>query len=453
MKRSKLKHEFTPFSLSIKLSSKFIYSKKDEDGNVEKVTPITALNFDSLLLTPYGYPKMKPSLKKKIIKGLKQLIYPSNPKTSLFVCDNIPSQVLYAQGKFIYTPHRSMGFYPKISLPYKLHIGNYSFSQQEEMLLYDMFHDDIEGFFYFAKFMASAYMVNIFTKKATVILVNQEYHTEFTEIFMSLLNHQTEFVSYNDCVYTDIQNTNPFIANFNRCAALLVDGLIENNTFSRLRSLVKSNFQETKDVLAGKIRYRNNIPLVLITTDKNYAEFFASHIPSNIISMVNFSGPVTFDMQNFYQLHQALVLCGIKYISNTDNFKQKRVLKEMTDDDITTRFVSLYCSKEDKSYTSKLELRKAFKLFTDTLYPEFGGNSAAVCNLLKEMGHNGSHKKRLKPLTNPVSVLAGVYFNKIRFDSDMEKYTISNIINNTNLCGFEKILAELNSAVLASETN
>ena len=167
MKRSKLKHEFTPFSLSIKLSSKFIYSKKDEDGNVEKVTPITALNFDSLLLTPYGYPKMKPSLKKKIIKGLKQLIYPSNPKTSLFVCDNIPSQVLYAQGKFIYTPHRSMGFYPKISLPYKLHIGNYSFSQQEEMLLYDMFHDNIEGFFYGSLYYSTIggcfFLLSIFT--------------------------------------------------------------------------------------------------------------------------------------------------------------------------------------------------------------------------------------------------------------------------------------------------
>ena len=37
-------------------------------------------------------------------------------------------------------------------------------------------------------------------------------------------------------------------------------------------------------------------------------------------------------------------------------------------------------------------------------------------------------------------------------DSDMEKYTISNIINNTNLCEFEKIMAELNSAALASET-
>jgi len=147
-------------------------------------------------------------------------------------------------------------------------------------------------------------------------------------------------------------------------------------------------------------------------------------------------------------MHQALVCCGMKYISLTrDTNTTKSKIKQMSDNDIISKFVYEYCSNDINSVVSKKILRDSFILFADTLYPEFSGNSASVCNYLTNLEYDGHHKKRLQPDTNPVAIFRGLYFNKLKFDADMKKYNLVKMVlqDKKELSGFDKILEEINS--------
>ena len=140
----------------------------------------------------------------------------------------------------------------------------------------------------------------------------------------------------------------------------------------------------------------------------------------------------------------------MKYINKQPALRSISRLKAMSNKDIVSKFVNDYCRNEPQSVTSKLELRNAFKQFTEALYPHYRGNSSAVCNLLRDMDYDGTHKTRLENGKNPVAVFRGVFFNKHKFETEIKNYILPTLppVSNEHLCGFEKILNELKTATL-----
>ena len=73
-----------------------------------------------------------------------------------------------------------------------------------------------------------------------------------------------------------------------------------------------------------------------------------------------------------------------------------------------------------------------------------------MCNLLRDMDYDGTHKTRLEKQKNPVAVFRGIYFNKPKFEIDMKPYILEEVneIPNKSLTGFEKIMYEIRSTML-----
>ncbi len=435
----------------INLNGIICYCNKNGLGVAVSGTPVTAMNFDNVLLKPWGYPDMSSSLKKRIIKNLKYLMLPIKAPNDFGVYDKSCNCVFSQKTKFVYVPNDSGVSIFGTKLPYSMQHGYYNFHDNTIEILRSMFNNDYAAFSNFAQFMFTAYSNILPIKKATIIVTSPKNNEAVTLFLRRLFLENIVWLNVYDLTDVTFQNTNPFVANFNNKQILLITNDPPINNFSRLRALVYSTYQRVTDSVSGMIKYKNTIPVMVITSDKEYANWFKQHINSNIISLEHYPLDKLIHPNDLLRLHQTLVFCGMRNISEKlTSYRAVRRLKDMTDKDIVSKFVKDYCSGDDKSVTSKLELRTAFKQFTDAWYPQYAGNSNAVCNLLRDMDYDGTHKTRLEKGKNPVAVFRGIYFNKPKFEIDIKSYNLEEVnkIPHETLDGFEKIMYEIYSTML-----
>ena len=266
-----------------------------------------------------------------------------------------------------------------------------------------------------AKLTASAYLNDIPFKNAVIFLAEGQAYENVKMFFLKLFNsnvyllHDVNMKNYDDYIISNIFGCNAYI---------LEDSAVPLN-IANIRKLVKSTYFEIKDRLIGKIRFKNKVPFIFLTSSRESAKLFNSRIKSTIIVPDNdLPSMESISDADFVQLRQMLVLYGMKLMSSRTVIEDKADIS-FSDKKIIASFIDDYCTKTDTGFASKLELREAFAEYTKARYPYFKSPPIAICNRLVDLGYDGTHKKRMNGHPNPIAVFKGIEFNRKRFEEDM----------------------------------
>ncbi len=407
------------------------------------------------------YPNMPQKLKKTYISALKKCTpkkYPnSNPianmsfyKSSDYLFDSAGKSIKYKNEQLIAQPHNNSDYLYNF-LPQSFIYEEYSFSEQTADLLAKITNNSRKSFNSLAKLTAAAYLNGSPLKSATVIIANGNSYNDIEKFFVRLFNgHICCLSNYH---YNTVEsNYNVYLnSKFQHCKAYIIKGETSPANYKGIRQLVKSTYFEVKDEAAGKIRFKNTIPLIVLTKSEEYAKQFNIQVKSDIIRIDSDSLPTDkiYDYE-FAMLRQALSLYGFRLFSAPPSAKKSDVRLERgrSDEAIVNSFINQFCKAEPEGFASKSELRDAFAEYTAIYYPYFKSAPIAVCNRLRDMGYDGKHKKRVDGCDNPVAIIRGIEFDRVKF-TKRTKFRIEpeekSGNENTEQAQFD-ILSELNSA-------
>lgn len=303
-------------------------------------------------------------------------------------------------------------------------MGEYKISNTTKSILRKITGNNPNSLKALAMLTAAAYSNDLPLKKAIIIKTDDTSHNAVEHFFRIL---------YDNNIYTldcgALKNANMFFYAYANTlltsgGVYLLKGDLDVN-FDTIKNLVKSNYFEAKDKKSGKHRYKNKLPLIVLTENKDYAEKFACRVNSYTINVdKNFQSIDPSFAEDIIHLRQALALYGLKLLSKP----QKKTLPKnnaMSIKAIAKEFADLYCKPKDNKYTSKTELRDAFNKYLAAYYPASKEPPIAICNHFADHGFKTT-KKRSDKNTNPIWVINGIEFNVEKFNKDMAPHTINN---------------------------
>ncbi len=387
----------------------------------EQAIPLT--NITSQIL---HYPNMPQKLKKTYISALRKHTpkkYPnSNPitntsfyKSSDCLFDSVGKSIKYENGQLIAKPHNNSGYLYNF-LPQSFIYEDYSFPEQTADLLAKITNNSRKSFNILTKLTAAAYLNGSPLKSATIIIADGNSYNDIENFFVRLFNGRICYLSsyhFN----TVESNYNIYLnSKFQYYKAYIIKNETPPANYKGIRQLVKSTYIEAKDNAVGKIRFKNRIPLIVLTKDEEYAKQFNIQVKSEIIRIDSDSLPIDkISDYEFAMLRQALSLYGLKLFSAPPKKEKNRRERGRSDEAIVNSFIQQFCKTEPESFVSKSELRGAFFEYTEIYYPYFKSKPIAICNRLRDMGFDGKHKKRVDGCGNPVAVIRGIEFDRVKF--------------------------------------
>ena len=296
--------------------------------------------------------------------------------------------------------------------------GEYRISDATKNMLRKITGGNPDSLKALAMLTAAAYSNDLPLNKA-IIMVADASSCEVVDSFFRIL------FDYN--VYTlkrsALKNVNSFFTAYKD--TLLMNGgtyiFKEDSTvnFSTVKNIVKSNFIEVKDKKAGTIRFKNKIPLIVLTKSEDYADKFGCRINSYTINVdKDFKYIDSSFMNDLIPLRQALALYGLKLLSNPTKNTRLPKNNAASIKTVVKEFAELYCKSGSNKYTSKTELRDAFNKYLSVHYPSLKEPPIAICNHFTEHGFK-TVKKRTDKYENPIWVIQGIEFNAEKFNNDI----------------------------------
>lgn len=422
------------------------FVKYSNDKHQSKLyLPVTAENFNRNLL--YEFPSMTDTLKKRIVKMLKKeaekLTFPEDNKgffTGTF-CN-----VFYRENGFCLKPnmgnirsknHDAIPTAPLLMANEKIaiHESTYKFFDN----IFDCIKtaetpNSFEAFVSLAKIVAAAYITSYKYNTATIIQTNNANHDNIIYLIHAIFGSEFLYLHPNDYNREKFHETLHFQSYFNNTKLLLLfaDKYVLTQ-YEGLRNLVQGNTQEIKDPIAGKIKYKSRRPVVIITNNEKTAQKLSKQFRKSKILKFDTTLDIVFQYfqnpERMFNVRLVLLLLGMKLLSDNQNHPATPKLKELSDENIESKFIEAYCSKSENDFVSKAILKNAFNKFTEKCYPQYKGKSIRICHRLLELEGTESAKKRIVKGTNPVAVIKGVYFDSLRFESSMKE--IDNLENKT----------------------
>ncbi len=244
--------------------------------------------------------------------------------------------------------------------------GNYNFSDKLKNTLAKITGNNHRSLKALAMLTAAAYTNDLPLKTAVVIVTENVsdsmlffaklFEYNLVRLTSAGVKNQKEFFS----VYVDFL--------FASGGAYIINDEQPLN-FDIIRKMVKSVYFNINDNAAGKIRFKNNIPLIVLTKSKDYAEKFKNQVKSYIITTDTELNCVN-DISDyeFIQLRQALALYGLKLLNSPQNDESLTSSDAPGDDDVIKKFAKQFCRKREDAFVSKSELKDAFKKYTTAFY-------------------------------------------------------------------------------------
>lgn len=452
-----------PYSYFIKIDSIICFIYKAINGGTA-VIPLTNDNLDFITSHILHYPNMPQQLKRIYTSALRKCTskkYPhSQPigdliqyKSSDCLLDAAGKEVRFEQGKFISRRHEYNEYTDNI-LPQQFTFEKYAFSDTVSDLLAKITGNSRKSFNTLAKLTAAAYSNGSPLKSATVIVADDNSYYSIKTFFARLFQDRICYLCRDD--YHNIESHYDIYLNarFNGCKAHIIDGKILPVNYDGIRKLIKSTYIEAKDNAVGKIRFKNRIPLIVLTKDEEYARQFNIRVNSDIIKIEADTLPIDkISDYEFAMLRQALSLYGLELFSVPPKKEKNHRERGRSDEAIVNSFIQQFCKTEPESFVSKIELRKAFAEYASIYYPYFNSSPIAVCNRLRDMGFDGKHKKRVDGFDNPVAVIRDIEFDRVKFKKKT-KFTIEPTkkldVEKAEQASFD-ILSELSSAKIDLE--
>lgn len=422
-----------PYNFFVRIDGIICFMYNPQGSNHTAIA-LTDNNLDFITSRILHYPNMTPPLKKKYISALRKYTknFPhSQPiadveqfKNSDCLLDASGKEVRFEQGKFILRWHKYSKHTDNI-LPQQFTLEKYNFSDTVSNLLTKITGGSRKSFNDLAKLTAAVYSNGSPLKSATVIVADdRSSYYSIKTFFARLFQDRICYLSRDD--YHNIESHYDIYLNarFNGYKAHIIDGEILPVRYDGIRKLVKSTYIEVRDKAVGKIRFKNRIPLIVITKDEEYARQFNIRVNSDIIKID--AGALPIDKISDYEftmLRQALSLYGLKLFSAPPKKEKNRRERGRSDEAIVNSFIQQFCKNEPESFVSKSELRDAFAEYASIYYPYFNSSPIAVCHRLRDMGFDGKHKKRVDGCDNPVAVIRGIEFDRVKFKKKT-KFTI-----------------------------
>lgn len=447
-----------PYSYFIKIDGIICFIYK-AIGSGTTVIPLTNDNLDFITSHLLHYPNMPQQLKRIYTSALRKCTSKkyshSQPigdliqyKSSDCLLDAAGKEVRFEQGKFISRQHKYDG-YTDNSLPQQFVFEEYAFSDTVSDLLAKITGNSRKLFNSLTKLTAAAYLNGSPLKSATIIIADGNSYNDIEKFFVRLFDGRICYLNGYHCNTVE-SNYNIYLrTKFQHCRAYIIKNEPSLIDYKGIRQLVKSTYIEVKDEAAGKIRFKNRIPLIVITKDEEYARQFNIRVNSDIIKIE--AGTLPIDKipdYEFTMLRQALSLYGLKLLSVPPKKEKNRRERGRSDEAIVNSFIQQFCKTEPESFVSKSELRDAFFEYASIYYPYFKSSPIAVCNRLRDMGFDGKHKKRVDGCDNPVAVIRGIEFDRVKFKKKT-KFAIEPTekldVENAEQASFN-ILSELSSA-------
>lgn len=302
--------------------------------------------------------------------------------------------------------------------------GEYQISNATKNVLRKITGSNPNGLKALAILTAAAFSNDLPLKKAIITITDDTSHNTVEHFFRILFDNNVYTL---DC--DTLKNANTFFTAYRNTllmsgGAFLLKGDLDIN-FNTVKNLVKSNYFEVKDKKIGKHRYKNKIPLIVLTNSKDYADKFGCRVNSYTINVdKDFQSIDSSYVDDIIPLRQALALYGLKLLSKPqvktlpkNNAKSiKMIAKE---------FADLYCKSNDNAYTSKTVLRDAFNKYLSAYYPASKEPTIAICTHFAEHGFK-TIKKRSDRYANPIWVIHGIEFNVEKFNKDIAPLTNNN---------------------------
>lgn len=194
-------------------------------------------------------------------------------------------------------------------------MGEYKISNTTKSILRKITGNNPNGLKSLAMLTAAAYSNDLPLKKAIIIKTDDTSHNAVEHFFRIL---------YDNNMYTldcgALKNANMFFDAYANTlltsgGVYLLKGDLDVN-FDTIKNLVKSNYFEAKDKKSGKHRYKNKLPLIVLTENKDYAEKFGCRVNSYTINVdKDFQSIDPSFAEDIIHLRQALALYGLKLLS------------------------------------------------------------------------------------------------------------------------------------------
>jgi len=419
--------------------------------------PLTLQNFKAL--------KMPIKMQQKYLKALNASILPQNKdliSVEIFNTDSKPNCIFYYQsdGKINYIQFKSGKFEIhrflderlfSTHLPAQFTSGEYNFSEPAKDFLRKFFHNE-KTLNTFSKFVATAYTNQSLYKKALIIYANDKIHNESLYFLQKLFAFNAANMS---CIQFNkkLKDIYTYLLNiiFSKLNAYIIDAFDIPKNLDLLRKLIKSTNLKVNDKVAGTLTFKNTIPVIFLTRDENIAKELKKQINSEITTL---DEDLSFDKLNdddYINLRKALALYGLRllspdYIKTHTDAIVDIAEQPISDKQIISSFVNLFCKKDPDCVTRKSELRDAFSEYVSKLYPHFIPKSIAICNYLRDKGYDCTRKKRVNGEKNPVYIISELKFDKNAFDEYLTQFeTTTNTLNDSS--SFD-VMEKFNSVIL-----
>lgn len=392
--------------------------------------PLTKSNFISLIIEDlrfYHYTQKDIMILWRRIKNFIDLpVYPKEWYLNR-IYDHYGNYIRYEKKNIIFHRNINADFNFK-RLPYFFEQRNH-YSQWLLETLTKIINNSTSAFDHLARFVASAYSNTGPLKKATIIMTTPENLNEVKQFFYNIFGCAGK--SFNLLRYADINATyeEQMTNNLNGVPVYFVeDGELPKNCDS-LRKLVTAKYIYVSDENFGQIKFKNTIPLLLITANQEFAKEFSIQIPSSIIR--THSAPIKTDTLSEYDyvaLNQSLTIQGLKLFGEKRQPVSTPV--RVSERDAITEFIRHFCIFSKDIFIQKRIVKEAFKKFLTDRYPHLKLSSLAICNALRDNGCQIHSKKRIDGCENPVAVINGVTLNFEQYDlimSHLHKYECNTI--------------------------
>ncbi len=326
--------------------------------------------------------------------------------------------------------------------------GEYQITDRIKELLRKLSGNNPRSLKAIAKLTAAAYSTNLPLREAIIVVAKGAAYKAAESFFNKLFDEniyvlnsetlksaRTFFSAYTDTLF------------MGGGTYVIEEGQTLNSKV--LSKLIKSTYFEVDDKLAGKIKFRNKIPLIVLTKHEEFAELFKSCAKAYIVNTDSgFSMVDNISSDELAQIRQALTLYGLKLLLSPQKNSDLPVCNAQSNEEVVKEFVRLYCKKNKNGIIGKSDLRNAFKEYANLYYPYFNISPLAVCNHLQNLGCDTAHKKRIDGKKNPVGVIIGAEFNSDKFETDISlaKNSISGEKPEIDEDAYEEVWLELLSS-------
>ena len=344
-------------------------------------------------------------------------IYPKDFYTGR-IYDSCGNFILYKNNRIVLASDGAEDFnFNKMPTPFTY--GKLYFSKPLLDALGEIINYNMKAFDNIAKLVVSAYS-SIALLKAMTIIVTSPENLNITRVFFHNLFDQRGIPCKIEELTSLSETYNAqMVRNLTDTPVYFIDEGSAPKDYVTLEKLIKSTYISVRDDDAGEVRFKNTIPLLLITSDKELVKFYSTQVKCNIIKAG--TSEVNIEMispSDYEALRQSLAAYGLKLLSS--KCKPFSTPNKFSEEEAINEFISLFCGLSRDLYTHKQTIKDAFSVFITEKYPHLNLSSLEVCKALRNRGCIINQKKRYKGLKNPVAIIKGVGFDVELFKKKMD---------------------------------